>query len=64
MDLEVERPYVQLGPDEEVELRARLLLDETRSARTLVRSPNGPTWAKLVRTFSVDRGECMADVFG
>jgi hypothetical protein len=30
MDLEVERPYVQLGPDEEVELRARLLLDETK----------------------------------
>jgi hypothetical protein len=23
-----------------------------------------PTWAKLVRTFGVDRGECMADVFG
>jgi hypothetical protein len=23
-----------------------------------------PTWAKLVRTFAVDRGECMADVFG
>jgi hypothetical protein len=23
-----------------------------------------PTWAKLVRSFGVDRGECMADVFG
>jgi hypothetical protein len=23
-----------------------------------------PTWAKLVRTFGVDRGECVADVFG
>ena len=23
-----------------------------------------PTWAKLVRTFGVDRGECLADVVG
>jgi hypothetical protein len=23
-----------------------------------------PTWAKLVRTFGVDRGERLADVFG
>jgi PiT family inorganic phosphate transporter len=30
----------------------------------IVTVPPDPTWAKLVRTFGVDRGECMADVFG
>lgn len=32
-------------------------------ARQLYRERD-PTWAKLVRTFGVDRGECMADVVG